>query len=57
MPSSLSKLFSGLAVDPLPKPRERTPGIAHAPVRNHGLDKEGKKVRMNIYYIWRSRNS
>ena len=41
---TLSKhLFAGLPVDPLPKPRARTPDVAHAPVRNHGLDKEGQK--------------
>ena len=44
MPSSLSKLFSGLPLDPMPGPRKRTDGIAHAPFRNHNLDKEGKKV-------------
>ena len=44
---TLSKhLFGGLPVNPLPKPRSRTANIAHAPVRNHDLDKEGRKVRI-----------
>ena len=48
---TLSKhLFGGLPVDPLPKPRSRTASIAHAPVRNHGLDKEGQKVLIRTLF-------
>ncbi len=44
--SSSSDLFSGLPLDPLPPGdlARRTEAAPHAPVRQHGLDGEGKKV-------------
>ena len=42
------RLLGGLPVNPLPQSRSRTANIAHAPVRNHGLDKEGQKVAFQL---------
>ena len=44
--SSPADLFSGLPLDPLPPGglAQRTEDAPHAPVRQHGLDGEGKKV-------------
>lgn len=46
MSSLPAALLSGLPTSPLPPASlaRRTEGVAHAPKRNHGLDKAGMKV-------------
>ncbi len=50
--SSPSDLFSGLPLDPLPPCglARRTEDAPHAPVRQHGLDGEGKKVYLLAFF-------
>ena len=48
----IASLRDGIPLDALPPPRQRNPGIPHAPYRNNGLSKDEKKVNKFNNFLW-----